>query len=483
MESRIPSLIVVLVFVYATMPDVSAVALLNSSYTTSPPTIDGSLGAGEWSNGMNITLNGFTTSANTIRGELYIMNNNTHLFMAAVIDDSAQQVGTDYAVFMFDNGHDHTATLGGEDAAEFGYYLSAYGDDYWGTSAPTDWWVRDVGDGNGTAHGNGSSSYSSGQYVYEFSKPLNSSEARDMAVALGSAIGFRIETYDGVDADNYRYPQNTVDANTSRWDEWADLNIASSSDGNGTTAGLGVINLSDSQVEAGSLVYAHVPLTSGYNDSFSIRILADGVNRWNHTENVTSAPTTVVLNISFNTSGLSVGDHVLNFTLYNSSGAFQDWNTELLTVSAANSCQFTVNKTLLNEEAVIVGNVTLFLINVTNIGSSNITNLSIADNYDVDLNYTSASVTPASIDYSNRLVSWVNASMNLTSGGSYLVYVNFSAIASAQTVANIVNVSAYDSLGNASSSSMSTQITILPESTNYAFTVFLGWNLISIPLG
>jgi hypothetical protein len=44
-----------------------------------------------------------------------------------------------------------------------------------------------------------------------------------MALNLRDTIGFRIEGRDGTTGDWYRYPKNTVDADTSRWAEWADL--------------------------------------------------------------------------------------------------------------------------------------------------------------------------------------------------------------------------------------------------------------------
>jgi len=179
---------------------------------------------------MDITLNGFSTPGNTVSGVLYVMHNDTHLFVALVVDDSTQNTGSDrdYAMIDFDQGHDHVATANGEDAMDIGYYSTTYQDCHWGTDPWTyTWWVYDTYWG-GTQHGSGAQSYSSGQYIYEFSKPLNSGEAMDIALAVGDIVGFRIETWDNGSQDNYRYPQNTVDANTARWNEWADLTIAQS---------------------------------------------------------------------------------------------------------------------------------------------------------------------------------------------------------------------------------------------------------------
>lgn len=211
---------------YTAQTSIATPPVLSSVYTTSPPTIDGSLGVGEWSNGINITLNGYTTPGNTVAGTLYIMNNGTHLFIALVIYDSTYDVhifsgNLDWVMINFDQGHDHTATFGGEDAVDFSYYATGYSDNFWGTDPwGYTWWTTDVGDG-GTSHGQGEVNYFGGNgYVYEMSKPLNSTEAKDIALALGDVVGFRIEVWEQTASDNYRYPQNTVDANTSRWNEW-----------------------------------------------------------------------------------------------------------------------------------------------------------------------------------------------------------------------------------------------------------------------
>jgi len=203
---------------------------INSTYTTSPPTIDGALGEGEWSNGMNVTLNGFTTSTNTMTGTLYIMHNASHLFVALVLDDSSEDAGSDWIVFDFDQGADHAWTINGEDAVDFGWTGTGYSDDCWYNMSaliPGEiWWYADSW-ASGAQHGNGSSSHSGSQYTYEIAKPLNSTESTDMAVALGDVIGFRIEFWENTAGDNYRYPQDTIDVNESGWAAWADLTVVS----------------------------------------------------------------------------------------------------------------------------------------------------------------------------------------------------------------------------------------------------------------
>jgi len=211
----------------STTTTIAATVVINSTYTSSPPTIDGVLSPGEWGNSLEITLNGYNNPGQTLDGQLYVLNCESTIYVAVVIQDSSATT-SDWAMVDFDQGNDHTATLGGEDAMD--YYYGAYSDYYWDGQ----WWASDV-TGGGTSHGSGSRTHSGGEYTYEFSKPLNSGEGKDMSLAPGDVVGFRIELWDESTFDNYRFPQNTVDAVTSRWDEWADLYIATSTTTTSTT--------------------------------------------------------------------------------------------------------------------------------------------------------------------------------------------------------------------------------------------------------
>jgi hypothetical protein len=194
---------------------------ISSSYTSSAPLIDGVIGDGEWANKMPITLNGFNNPSSTKNGALYVMNDNSTLYIAVVIPDATKDA--DYLMLDFDQGNDHVATDGGEDATGFNVgdvypgMPTSYADYHWTTSS---WWQQDT-----ATHGAGAMKYASNNYTYEFSKPLNSSDPQDMNLKPGEIIGFRIETWDTTLNDWYRYPQNTVDSNTARWNEWADLSV------------------------------------------------------------------------------------------------------------------------------------------------------------------------------------------------------------------------------------------------------------------
>jgi PKD repeat protein len=198
---------------------------LVSRYTPNPPTIDGTISAGEWTtHKIPITLNGYNNPQNTITGELYVMHDQNNIYIAVVIPDDNQDA--DYLLLDFDQGNDHVAT--NEDAIGFDLnslyprFPAGYADLHWEAG----WWDVDA-----NAHGYGAHSYEHahpgvpGEYWYEFTKPLKSGDCQDMALNAGDSIGFRIEVRDGTTGDWYRFPLNTVDADTSQWSEWADLVI------------------------------------------------------------------------------------------------------------------------------------------------------------------------------------------------------------------------------------------------------------------
>jgi hypothetical protein len=231
--------------------------VLVSDYTTKPPEIDGIIRPGEWTNKMSITLNGYEDPKSRKEGELYVMNDDDNIYIAVVIPD-ADETKYDYLLLDLDQGNDHIATDGDEDAIRCIAIDQTiqYTDMHWDSTE--EWWSEDL-----NAHGDGSQSYVyphpgvDGKYRYEFVKPLKSGDTQDMALNLGDTIGFRIEALDYDEnpephMDWYRYPQNTVDADTSRWDGWADLIIAVPDGGGnlmeGDANGDGCVSLKDSTV-------------------------------------------------------------------------------------------------------------------------------------------------------------------------------------------------------------------------------------------
>lgn len=276
------------------------------------------------------------------------------------------------------------------------------------------------------------------------------------------------------------YPYNASQTKWYTGSPGADYGpVITDEEGGGEDAMVGNATLSSENVTEGSNVNASLQIYSTYNDTFTVRILANGVNRWNKTLNMLAAPGWWTFDFNILSSELTSGDYLLNFTLYNSSGFFIDWNGELLTVTFSGAASLSVNKTVLNEGSIVLNDIVRYLINFSNTGGADLFNVSLVDNYDVDLNYSGASLTPTAVDYASRTVSWANFT-NLSTGESYTLYVNFTAIMSAGVVANLVNVTALDESGNTTTASASEMIAIY--SRVFSTDLTSGWNLISLPI-
>ncbi|MFH0870668.1 MAG: PGF-pre-PGF domain-containing protein [archaeon] len=115
----------------------------------------------------------------------------------------------------------------------------------------------------------------------------------------------------------------------------------------------------------------------------------------------------------------------------------------------------TANLTLLNSGRPNVGEMIRLLINITNTGSANISNLTVVDGFDANYNYTNASLAPNGVDYANHTISWNNISVNLSQGQSYTLYANFSALSTAYNAINTLNSTVYYESGSSSANSYS----------------------------
>lgn len=127
-KSMNSSLLVTLLITFSIPAMADEKILLNSTYTDSPPTIDGFLNSSEWANGVNITLNGFYNPNKTKNGMLYLMNDNLSIYIALVVPDSTLDSSMDYAMSDFDQGNDHYPTTNGEDALDYNSLSQGYND-------------------------------------------------------------------------------------------------------------------------------------------------------------------------------------------------------------------------------------------------------------------------------------------------------------------------------------------------------------------
>ena len=88
-------------------------AWIDAAFTTTPPTIDGALAAGEWAGAAAVDLS--MIPGNLLPAFLLVENNDTYLYVAydAVGDSAVDPM--DQASVAFDTGHDAIMTPGAED--------------------------------------------------------------------------------------------------------------------------------------------------------------------------------------------------------------------------------------------------------------------------------------------------------------------------------------------------------------------------------
>ncbi|MGQ9586961.1 MAG: OmpL47-type beta-barrel domain-containing protein [Thermoplasmata archaeon] len=91
-----------------------AVPTIASNWATSPPTIDGVVGAGEWAGAAAVDLSALDP-LNVVDTTMLVMNNRTHLFVAYDATGDITEDMDDLSSIGFDTGNDERFTDGGED--------------------------------------------------------------------------------------------------------------------------------------------------------------------------------------------------------------------------------------------------------------------------------------------------------------------------------------------------------------------------------
>jgi len=195
-------LLVCLLVVLPNSPELPAVkahsGLLLSAYDTGDaPTMDGSIGSTEWVDADTTTFGPFTAGSYTITGTLYMMNNDTTLFVAVEVNGDDDLVNGDWVWIGFDNDN------GGEVSHEVGddgmwvFHMTPLASDYfYGPS-----WQSDTNDG-GTREVVGGAGRHSGVNHFEISHPLDTSDdAHDFSLSNDDIVGFCLDLY----IDNLSY--------------------------------------------------------------------------------------------------------------------------------------------------------------------------------------------------------------------------------------------------------------------------------------
>ena len=209
--SMVAVLLAMLGVAYAYVPG----ADVYSSWTTStPPTIDGTMTAGEWSDATvnNLTYKDLSLVLPDKSVTIYAKNDASNLYLAFVVPDLSQE-NWDYQFIIFDdglNGGDGVMTDGNEDAAEI--FVGGAGppnsldyDDWFWDFSGGPWWDFDTNVG-GTRDGAGSWGHDGSQYVFEFSKPLNSADPQDLQAGPGDSVGMALDSYDVSGVTSWLWP-------------------------------------------------------------------------------------------------------------------------------------------------------------------------------------------------------------------------------------------------------------------------------------
>jgi len=149
---------------------------ITSGWTSVPPTLDSTISPGEWDNAYALTF---------ASGIVYVMNDDTNLYIAAVIPDGTPSI-SDFLSILFDDSHDAALTDGDEDAKS-AIYLDGVTDWHW-HDLPVSWQVDITNDllaGSGYA-------YAAGQYTIEMGMPLNSGDTEDLSASAGDTVGLEL---------------------------------------------------------------------------------------------------------------------------------------------------------------------------------------------------------------------------------------------------------------------------------------------------
>jgi len=154
--------------------------VVTSGKTPTAPMIDGVISAAEWSNAAVLPF-----TIRTVPGTLYVMHDNTYLYVAGVMSDPI--AGLNSFQLIFDNNHNGLLDLG--DNALVTNLGPGLFDDYYNGQCC---WLFDAFDG-GANDGMGIGMHAGGQATFEIRYPLCSADTlHDFCLHPGSTVGFNI---------------------------------------------------------------------------------------------------------------------------------------------------------------------------------------------------------------------------------------------------------------------------------------------------
>jgi len=204
-----------------------------SSWTTNPPTIDGVISGGEWTDAttrdftLDMRLRGYDLSIKNLSARLYVKNDGTDIYAAVQIFDedyNSLDIGDYYDGFalLFEDNHDHILADGdnGEGIRIWGGSPFHHNNDLYYNSSSS--WLADAAlppaGANKTNdgafawnHTNPIETYN-GTYTFEMRIPLVGSDgdAYDLAItSCATTLGFKIWFFDLNAVTDGVYPDDT----------------------------------------------------------------------------------------------------------------------------------------------------------------------------------------------------------------------------------------------------------------------------------
>jgi predicted RNA-binding protein with TRAM domain len=206
MNKKLITIVAVLVFVFlVSSVQAHAEGVSLSAFTSTPPTIDGTMSPGEWAAADTID---FSSTDVDVAHTLYVMNDANNLYLAVKRYDTTPATAADWVTFVFDNDNDGLLETGDDRiSATLAVGSPAFSDQFYSGSIP----VSDEGwQYEGTVDGSAAVGAQDTYTIFEISHPLNSGDfgpvdwqdptilgPHDFALNFGDTVGFDIETYDG----------------------------------------------------------------------------------------------------------------------------------------------------------------------------------------------------------------------------------------------------------------------------------------------
>jgi hypothetical protein len=235
-KRKISSLMLVMFFLIIVSPASADLgAPVYSSWTTNPPTIDGAISGGEWTDAavrdftFDMRLRGLDVSIENLSARFYVKNDANNIYAAVQIFDEdydAANLGNHYDAFalLFEDNHDHVLVFGDNGVGIHMWPGSSFhtnNDAYYNSSSTQ--WLPDAGSppsGAGKTN-DGAFSWShtnpveegTGTYTFEMTIPLVGSDgdAYDLAItSCATTLGFKIWFHEKDEGMDGVYPDDTA---------------------------------------------------------------------------------------------------------------------------------------------------------------------------------------------------------------------------------------------------------------------------------